>query len=103
MYEVDGLQFGSAEGVVTASNDKSSETAQKSLLKGSLISIALDQLGLKRYCCRRMLLSHVNLIDQLLNYNSRITSLQNRRLINCLYQIDEPIIQAATSTFSLLL
>ena len=24
---------------------------------------ALDQIGLKRYCCRRMMLSHINLID----------------------------------------
>lgn len=24
---------------------------------------ALDVLGLKRYCCRRMLLTHVNIID----------------------------------------
>ncbi|KAF8821713.1 Dna-directed Rna polymerase II RPB10, partial [Cardiosporidium cionae] len=30
---------------------------------------ALDQLGLKRYCCRRMLLSHADLIDRLLVYN----------------------------------
>ena len=27
---------------------------------------ALDELGLKRFCCRRMLLTHVNLIDDML-------------------------------------
>ena len=29
---------------------------------------ALDAMGLKRYCCRRMLLGHVDLIEKLLNY-----------------------------------
>eukprot|EP01147_Barroeca_monosierra_P003140 gene3140-5887_t len=31
---------------------------------------ALDEVGLKRYCCRRMLLTHVNLIDKLLEYSA---------------------------------
>jgi len=34
----------------------------------SFYSDALDALGLKRYCCRRMLLGHVDLIEKLLNY-----------------------------------
>jgi DNA-directed RNA polymerase subunit N (RpoN/RPB10) len=30
---------------------------------------ALDQLGFRRYCCRRMFLSHVELVDRLLCSN----------------------------------
>lgn len=32
---------------------------------------ALDELGLRRYCCRRMVLTHVDLIQKLLLYNSK--------------------------------
>ena len=39
-----------------------------SLYSPFLWSDALDALGLKRYCCRRMLLAHVDLIEKLLNY-----------------------------------
>ncbi|MEM3577795.1 MAG: DNA-directed RNA polymerase subunit N [Candidatus Bathyarchaeia archaeon] len=28
----------------------------------------LDSLGIKRYCCRRMLLSHVEIIDEVLRF-----------------------------------
>lgn len=35
---------------------------------------ALDQLGVKKYCCRRMLLTHVNLIDKVLQYQDNYTS-----------------------------
>mgnify|MGYP000091244140 CR=1 FL=1 len=30
----------------------------------------LDDLGVKRYCCRRMLLSHIELIDEILVFSS---------------------------------
>ncbi len=29
----------------------------------------LDDLGVKRYCCRRMLVSHVQLIEELVHYS----------------------------------
>lgn len=35
-----------------------------------LCSDALDALGLMRYCCRRMLMTHVDLIEKLLLYNT---------------------------------
>lgn len=31
-------------------------------------SQALDSLGLERYCCRRMLLTYINLIDKIMDY-----------------------------------
>jgi hypothetical protein len=34
----------------------------------------MDELGLKRYCCRRMIMTHVDLIEKLLKYaQSRLT------------------------------
>jgi len=38
------------------------------LNKGELSEKILDDMGLTRYCCRRMLLTHVDLIDELLDY-----------------------------------
>lgn len=37
--------------------------------KGEKPSNVLDSLDLKRYCCRRMLLSHVEVIDEVLRYH----------------------------------
>lgn len=31
----------------------------------------LDELGVKRYCCRRMLIGHIDLIDEIINYGRR--------------------------------
>ena len=36
---------------------------------GKEVNIILNDLGLTRYCCRRMLLTHVEAIDSLLQYN----------------------------------
>ncbi|HDD63717.1 MAG: DNA-directed RNA polymerase subunit N [Thermoprotei archaeon] len=36
--------------------------------KGENAGKVLDDLGVKRYCCRRMFLSHVELIDGILEY-----------------------------------
>lgn len=31
----------------------------------------LEDLGVKRYCCRRMLISHIDLIDDVINYSRK--------------------------------
>ena len=33
---------------------------------------ALDELGLRRYCCRRMVLTHVDLIEKKLAYQALV-------------------------------
>jgi DNA-directed RNA polymerase subunit N len=46
------------------------EERKKSLPKGEQLRVGdiLDDLGVERYCCRRMLLSHVELVDVLAPY-----------------------------------
>lgn len=36
--------------------------------KGDGPAAVLDKLGVKRYCCRRMFLSHVSIVDELVKY-----------------------------------
>ena len=33
----------------------------------------LDELGIKRYCCRRMFISNVDIIDQILPYEESVS------------------------------
>ncbi|MCX6776816.1 MAG: DNA-directed RNA polymerase subunit N [Candidatus Micrarchaeota archaeon] len=40
----------------------------KRVKEGESPDKVLDKLGLKRYCCRRMFLSHVNSIDEVIKY-----------------------------------
>ena len=46
------------------------ETYVTMLMEKEKAEDAMNKLGLKRYCCRRMVLTHVNLIDKLLQYHS---------------------------------
>ncbi|KAH6565638.1 hypothetical protein BASA50_010258 [Batrachochytrium salamandrivorans] len=42
------------------------------LLQGDITEgKALDTLGLKRYCCRRMVLSHIDFIEKILHYGAQ--------------------------------
>ncbi len=40
----------------------------KDLLKNKSADVALDELGVERYCCRRMFVSHVEVIDTISKY-----------------------------------
>jgi len=40
----------------------------KEATKEKKADVALDELGVERYCCRRMFLSHVDIIESVLKY-----------------------------------
>jgi DNA-directed RNA polymerase subunit N len=44
------------------------EEYDRRVKSGEVASKVLDDLGLTRYCCRRMLLSNVEIIDNVLKY-----------------------------------
>jgi DNA-directed RNA polymerase subunit N len=44
------------------------EEFRKEVSKGENPAKVLDSLGIKRYCCRRMFLSNVNLIEESLKF-----------------------------------
>lgn len=47
--------------------------------EGEPSSDVLDDLGVTKYCCRRMLLSHVELIDEILKFYEEKGNLEMRR------------------------
>jgi DNA-directed RNA polymerase I, II, and III subunit RPABC5 len=49
------------------------------LANTSMLSPALDAVGLQRYCCRRMILTHVDLIEKLLKYVPSSDKLEKER------------------------
>jgi DNA-directed RNA polymerase subunit N (RpoN/RPB10) len=54
----------------------------KYIKNGEECGKALDNLGLSRYCCRRMLLSHTDVIDDLLKYaNNPGEKIPNMRIL----------------------
>ena len=48
--------------------DKFEEFARR-VKAGERPSQVMDEMGMKRYCCRRMLASHVEVIDEFLKYS----------------------------------
>lgn len=44
------------------------EEYAKRVKEGESPEKVLDKLGVKRYCCRRMFLGHVNSIDEVIKY-----------------------------------
>ncbi|MDG6922383.1 MAG: DNA-directed RNA polymerase subunit N [Nitrososphaerota archaeon] len=51
--------------------DKYSEFANR-VKNGEEPNQVLDSIGLRRYCCRRMLISSMDVIDQLMHYNEAL-------------------------------
>jgi DNA-directed RNA polymerase subunit N len=47
------------------------EDFSRRVRQGEDPAAVLDSMGLNRYCCRRMLLSHVDIIDDILQFAER--------------------------------
>ncbi|UCE95161.1 MAG: DNA-directed RNA polymerase subunit N [Candidatus Bathyarchaeota archaeon] len=45
------------------------EEFSRRVREGEDASKVLDDLGINRYCCRRMLLSHVEIIDEIIKFH----------------------------------
>ena len=47
--------------------DKQEKYAE-AVKKGDKPAAVMDKLGVKRYCCRRMFVAHVSIVDDLIKY-----------------------------------
>ncbi|MFX1562379.1 MAG: DNA-directed RNA polymerase subunit N [Promethearchaeota archaeon] len=47
------------------------EEYSRRIRQGEDPETVLNDMGLKRYCCRRMLLSHVDIIDDILQFSEQ--------------------------------
>ena len=54
------------------------EPFSKRVAAGEPPKEVLDDLGVDRYCCRRMLLSHVDLVDELLKFHENRETVEIR-------------------------
>ncbi len=57
------------------------EEFKQRIAAGESSNDILDSLGFTRYCCRRMLISHVELIDELLLYHNNSKEESNNKWI----------------------
>ncbi len=46
------------------------EQFRREVRQGEDPAVVLDRLGMHRYCCRRMLLSHVDIIDSFMAFST---------------------------------
>jgi len=49
------------------------EEYRKRVSMGDDSGKVLDELGVKKYCCRRMFISNVDIVDQILPYEESVT------------------------------
>lgn len=48
------------------------DACQTMVQEGATLEAALDEVGIDRYCCRRMFLSHVELVDDVAPYSTTL-------------------------------